>query len=100
GALLVCGKLKAAGHLLSISRRFSNPVHLWAGLAFLTLLVGRPAMAAEPCPTVARVELAVEALNEPVRYVYDKSTNQLTAMPGRGHGPQGTLKSAVLGLSS
>lgn len=72
-----------------------------AGLALWALLAVRPAAAAaDACPPPARAQLLVETLNSPVRQVYDRNTSQLTAMPGRGHGPQGTQKSAVLGLST
>lgn len=77
-----------------------NPVLIWAGFLFWALAAAKPAAAVEACPTVGRIDLAVEKLDPPVRHVYDRTTGQLAAMPGRGHGPQGALKSAVLGLSS
>lgn len=78
----------------------SNPVLLWAGFVFWALAATTPAAAADPCPTVDKIDLVVETLNPPVRHIFDRTAAQLTAMPGRGHGPQGTLKSAVLGLST
>lgn len=77
-----------------------SPALALAGLVFWAAPPETAAAAVDACPTVERVDLLVETLNPPVKHVYNRGTGQLTAMPGRGHGPQGTLKSAVLGLST
>lgn len=79
-----------------------RPALLWAGLLVwgLAAASGPAAAAVDACPASGKVDLLVETLDTPVKHLYDRNTGQLTAMPGRGHGPQGTLKSAVLGLSS
>ena len=79
--------------LAGLALVFASPA-IWASLA------NSPATAAEACPLVGRVDLLVEQVDRPVHHVYDRSAAQLTAMPGRGHGPEGTLKSVVLGLST